>query len=47
MRVENRIALAKAIREKIAREVEQASAWIAAVDGLPAIHERLRRVVRL
>ncbi len=26
---------------------EQASAWIAAVDGLPAIHARLRRVVIL
>src|SRR4029077_18273420 len=26
---------------------EQASAWITAVDGLPAVHERLRRVVIL
>jgi len=26
---------------------EQASAWLSAVDGLPAVHERLRRVVIL
>src|SRR5207249_7948232 len=26
---------------------EQASAWITAVEGLPAVHERLRRVVIL